>query len=206
MSNILDLGYENNNDENLYYEERKDQNKNIYNQIKKDKYDYSYNYNENLNLFQEYRLCGIKNYGANCYLNSGLQIIARCDSFIDWLNNSDYPNANCPFLNMIKKTVNILLNKYYFDPKDFIEYFSNKNSEFQIDKQNCSQLFIRNVFSNINEEIKNCMLKIENKKYHKDIVPRIKGYLPEGHEYISYSSFLIKYFLNQFHILIFQEL
>lgn len=155
MSNILGFIYENYNDKNVFYEESRDQNNNRYNkQTKKDKYNYSYNYNENTNLFQEYGLYGIKNYGTNCYLNSGLQIIARCDSFIDWLKKSDYPNENCPFLNLIKKTLNILINNYYFNPKDFIEYFANKNSEFPTNKQNCSQLFIRTVLQILMKKLK----------------------------------------------------
>ena len=147
-----------------------------------------YYYKEN--LFKEYGLCGIKNYGANCYLNSGLQIISRCNIFIDWLKKSDYPDYACPFFNILKKTIQKILDSEHLDPNEFITYFSKNNSEFPPNNQNCSQLFVRTVFSNINKEIKDFILDINNKQYHNEIDPIIKGYHPEGYEKISYESFL----------------
>ena len=125
-------------------------------------------------------LCRIKNYGANCYLNSGLQIISRCSKFIDYLKNNDFPKDIYPFCNILKYTIDQILNKDYLDPNDFIEYFSKNNSEFPRKSQNCSQLFIRTVLLNVNNEIKK-----------KDIVNIIEGYSPKNiDEKISYKEFL----------------
>ena len=77
---------------------------------------------EKISLFKEYGLCGITNYGYNCYLNSGLQIISRCDIFIKWLNESKYPSNQCPRFYLFKKTINEILNLTYFDPKEFISF------------------------------------------------------------------------------------
>ena len=157
--------------------------------------DYYYsNYNNNYsrekgrNLFKEYGLCGIKNYGANCYLNSGLQIIARCDIFIEWLNKINYPKEDCPFIYLIRNVLNEILKSDNFIPKAFINDFCRKNDEFHPNTQNCSQLFIRTVLSNINDEIKNYN---EKKGVIKDIVQNIDDYYPKGDENKSYSSFLM---------------
>ena len=134
-------------------------------------------------------LCGIKNYGANCYLNAGLQIISRCDIFIKWLKNKNYNNYDFPYFNLVKMTINQLLKDKTLDPKDFIEYFSSKNPEFQLYSQNCSQLFIRTFFLNLNEEI----LYNYNRKfgdYNNDIIKEIIGYKPKGEELLSYKKFL----------------
>ena len=136
-------------------------------------------------------VCGIKNYGANCYLNSGLQIISRCEIFIKWLKSKNYNNADFPFVNLIKNTINELLKKNAtFDPLEFIKYFSSKNPEFQISSQNCSQLFIRTLFLNINEEIVKNYLYKNRKEYKNDIINQIKGYSPNGDEEKSYNNFL----------------
>ena len=42
----------------------------------------SYTYYEREKIFKENRLCGIKNYDTNSYLNSGLQIISRCEKLV----------------------------------------------------------------------------------------------------------------------------
>ena len=139
-----------------------------YNYQNRKKYNSYNNYKDK--LFKEYELCGIRNYGTNCYLNSGLQIISRCTKFIEYLNNNNFPKYDCPFYNILKDTIDQILNRDYLDPIDFIEYFSKNNSEFPPNSQNCSQLFIRTVLSNINNEIQGYIKQ-------NDIVKKIEEYV-----------------------------
>ena len=90
--------------------------------------------------------------------------------------------------NKLRK-VNQLLKNESLDPKPFIIYFTSKNSEFQFYSQNCSQLFIRKFFLNLNEEI----LSNYNKhkvQYSNDIIKEIIGYKPKGEEELNYKKFL----------------
>ena len=115
--------------------------------------DYVSNYsnNENNNLINSEgnkpSLCRIYNYGSNCYMNSGLQIISRCDKFIEWINQSNYPDAECPFFNLLKTTLYHILycDNDIFDPKIFMNYFNSKNKDFPPNTQNCSQLFFNSL-------------------------------------------------------------
>ena len=80
-------------------------------------------------------LCGMKNYGANCYLNSGLHIIERCDIFISWLKSNNYDNydkKDFPFLYLIKNMLEEIYKTKIVDPKYFIKIFSEKNTDFQM--------------------------------------------------------------------------
>lgn len=104
-------------------------------------------------LFKESGFCRIKNYGYNWDLISGLQIISRCDIFINWLNEVEFLIKDFPFLNSIKDIINKILHSEYFDPLRFINYFFSQNNEFRPNEQNCSQLFIRTFFYIINKEI-----------------------------------------------------
>ena len=143
-----------------------------------------YIYYERKNLFKEYGLCGIKNYGTNCYLNSGLQIISRCEKFVEYLNENDFSEENCPFYNILKKTINIILKNEYLDPREFMEFFIEKNSDFTPNAQNCSQLFIRTVLSNINNEIKHFSY------LEQFVVQNINGYYPKNLEKNYYEKYL----------------
>ena len=162
-------------------------------------YSYTYNYlnmqnlnnnnNEINNIINNEKkqnsLCRIYNYGFNCYMNSGLQIISRCDKLIEWLKISNFPKEECPFFNIIKFTLNEILNSNVFDPKNFIKYFASLNKDFPPNTQNCSQLFIKTVLSNINDEIINYLTKhkIDNNLIYNNYEPNIN-------ENDSYKNFL----------------
>ena len=150
----------------------------------------SYAYYEREKVFKENRLCGIKNYGTNCYLNSGLQIISRCEKFVEYLNRNDFPVQYCPFYNILKKTI-INLKYKDLDPREFMNFFIGKNSDFTPNAQNCSQLFIRTVLSNINNEIKHFYIDIFRNINVNDIVQNINEYCPENIEKYYYDNYLI---------------
>ena len=164
--------------------------------------DYSNNsknvFNSNINneiyilkndVINKHSLCRIYNYGNNCYMNSGLQIISRCDKFIEWINNSHYPKKECPFFNLLKHSLNKILYSEEFDPKNFMDYFHSINKDFTPDSQNCSQLFIKTVIININEEILKYIhnYKIKNPNI---IVDYIHNYNPNNVEIDYYRKFL----------------
>ena len=136
-------------------------------------------------------LCRITNYGTNCYLNSGLQILSRCEKFTKWLNNSKFPENNCPFFNLLKNSINKILTSEYFEPKEFIYYFCSKNKDFTPGTQNCSQLFIKTVLSLINEEILNFIYynKLEDNERWNII---LNNYFPKDIELDYYKDFLVK--------------
>ena len=147
-------------------------------------YHYKQNFNNNNeinkninNEKKQYSLCKIYNYGFNCYMNSGLQIISRCDKFREWLKNSYYPKEECPFIDIIKNIIEKILYSYLCDPKVFIRYFTSRNKDFPPYSQNCSQYFIKTVLSNINEEI---LIYSEKHNLNKDL--KIFKYEPNIYE------------------------
>ena len=106
---------------------------------------------KNFNYIENKRICGIKNIGNNCYLNSGLQIIVSCVELVDLLQQDKYKN-NKGINYYLRKTIKKLLNKNVYDPKEFIKYFCEINTDFTIGTQCCSQTFIRTLIGNINQE------------------------------------------------------
>ena len=71
---------------------------------------------------------GIINYGNNCYLNTGLQILASCDFFVEELQKiRTHKNS---LVNLIKEAFDLLQQGHQYDPKNFIEYLSKNNTEF----------------------------------------------------------------------------
>lgn len=155
--------------------------------------------NGNNKNFEKLKLCGIKNYGTNCYLNSGLQIITRCEKFTNWLFTNDFPDK-LKFCNILKDACNKILKESSYDPKDFIDYFCSHNIDFTKNAQNCSQSFIRAVLSDINKEIMNYAHVDKKMKEYKnnkifEIVDNIDNYKPDGKEESSaYKIFKNKYF------------
>jgi len=91
------------------------------------------------------RICGIKNYGYNCYFNSGLQIIARCDEFI----NEIKIYRNNKFIGSLYEAIYKILTQNFYDPLEFFLLYCKINNEFT-NSQNCSQSFIRNLIKIIN--------------------------------------------------------
>ena len=104
-----------------------------------------------INSQKEANICGINNLGNNCYLNSGLQILASCYELINTLNK----NKNSKFgkiVTLFKKAMKSLLNESIYNPKDFINYFCTINKDFTKGNQCCSQNFIRTLIKNINND------------------------------------------------------
>ena len=132
---------------------------------------------------------GIYNIGNNCYLNSGLQILASCDSLIEELDKINISYAK-NIIYYLKEAFDYLLNKKItYDPSKFIRYFSEKNNDFILGTQCCSQNFIRTLIRNINEECikhhynlidKNDQYYETNTKIMKDYEKFIKNIYPES--------------------------
>lgn len=112
---------------------------------------------------KEINLCKIKNYGNNCYLNSGLQILVSCKIFVEELKKY---NTTKTLTNLTKEAIHKLLNEKNYDPKEFLIYFSRINNEFAL-VQSCSQNFIRNLLKKLNDELllTNENLIVENEQY-----------------------------------------
>ena len=94
--------------------------------------------------------CGIINYGNNCYLNSGLQILASCKLFIQEFEK--YKGIKSCLFDYLKEAFYKLLNEEIYDPKNFLIYFCKLNNE-KIESQHCSQNFIRNLLKKLNDEL-----------------------------------------------------
>ena len=123
-------------------------------------YQYSSNYaygqnNSKDNYTEKYcEFGGIVNYGNNCYLNSGIQILVSCDEFVKELKIYNI-DGNPEFLtNLIKEAIDKLLSGKNFDPACFISKFVSVNKEyFGFGSQSCSLNFIRTLLKNINDEL-----------------------------------------------------
>ena len=132
---------------------------------------------------------GIYNIGNNCYLNSGLQILASCDIFVDELDKINILKTK-NIVYYLKDAFDYLLNiKKTYEPSKFIRCFSEKNNDFILGTQCCSQDFIRTLIRNINEEcikynnnliIKNDQYTETNNKIIKEYAKFINNIYPES--------------------------
>ena len=157
----LPKSYSNSNFIGLYYRRIKSSNKNKINlNYKEEDEKVIENTSE---VYENINICGIKNIGNNCYLNSGLQIIARCESLVNELKKI----TNNNFISSLYSVIKIILNEKIYDPTNFIHDFCSNNENYIEGEQCCSQSFIRTLINNINHEIIN-----SNNKSSKDIVNR----------------------------------
>lgn len=96
---------------------------------------------------------GIKNYGYNCYINSGLQILSKIEKLTEQIKAY---SGKSELLNSLKNVFEFLNKsdeyKKSLDPRDFMEKYLSYNNEFK-KSQNCSQSFIRKLIYNINNEL-----------------------------------------------------
>ena len=114
------------------------------------------NYSYNRSFKPNSCVCGIINIGNNCYLNSGLQILASCELLVNELerngSNEHYNNNN--IVTLLNNAFDTLLNKGIYDPEVFMDHFCKINYDFKKGSQSCSQNFIRTVIRNINDCLK----------------------------------------------------
>ena len=124
-------------------------------------------YNEKYNYQYDSEVCGIRNLGNNCYLNSGLQILASCEELVDFLQKDEYDDLG-KILTLFKKAMISIQNRKIYNPKKFINCFCKLNSDFVKGSQCCSQNFIRTIIRNINKIFinKNYELIYENEQYN----------------------------------------
>ena len=110
-------------------------------------------------------ICGIKNLGNNCYMNSGLQILASCQELVKLIKNYRIRKNN--IISELKNAFDYLLNKNIYNPDTFIKYFCSINIDFIRGSQCCSQNFIRTLIKNINDIYLSDGIEIvsENKEY-----------------------------------------
>lgn len=141
-----------------------------------EKYAFGKKYMDEMDISSS-NICGIINLGNNCYLNSGLQIIASCRELVSELNKTNNSRGIIPY---IKKAVYSLLNDKIYNPDNFMNYFCSKNSDFIRGSQCCSQNFIRTLIRNINQDSLN-----QGEKIYKNT-----QYYPSGKESTEYNKFI----------------
>ena len=141
----------------------------------------------NYSYLNDPNICGIINVGNNCYLNSGLQIIASCKELVKELNKN---NKHGNFVNLLKSGINELLNNTIYDPTLFIKNFCTINSDFIKGAQCCSQNFIRTLIRNINCDY------LSHRNNNFDLVTENEQYNPfrnnniDNKEYSAYMKFI----------------
>ena len=108
-------------------------------------------FNSNRSLKFGTKVCGIINLGNNCYLNSGLQILASCEELTKELKKNETFGFNNRLVDLLNRAFDSILFKNLYDPEGFIEYFCNINYDFIKGSQACSQNFIRTLIRNIND-------------------------------------------------------
>ena len=104
-----------------------------------EKYGFS-RYDDDESEYSNQPICGIINLGNNCYLNSGLQIMASC---VELVNELEGINSSQRIIPHMKEAIFSLLSKKIYNPDKFINYFCSKNYDFIRGSQCCSQNFIR---------------------------------------------------------------
>lgn len=140
---------------------------------------YKNRYNDYNNSYNQ-DICGIINLGNNCYLNSGLQILASCRELVHELDKTSCGGSN-NIIPYIKNALNSLLSKNMFDPRSFMDHFCSRNSDFIRGAQCCSQNFIRTVIANMNKDLLYSNSENVNENYQ---------YRPSGKEYQDYEKFI----------------
>ena len=108
------------------------------------------NVNSNKTIEENQKPCGIINYGNNCYLNSGLQILVTCDKFVKVLEK--YKTIKTGFIGLINEAFNKILNGEIYHPSKFLEYFCKIHNEL-VFAQYCSQTFIRTLLNDLNKDL-----------------------------------------------------
>ena len=96
---------------------------------------------KNKDLYNNHIVNNINNQTVLC----GLQILARCSSFVQKLQC--FYDVKFPFTHLLNDTFLKLLNEKNYDPSPFIKKFCEMNHV------NCSQNFIRTVLNDVNNEI-----------------------------------------------------
>ena len=124
--------------------------------------------------------CGIINYGNNCYLNSGLQILSSCNKLVEELNR--YKDLKDGLIGLIIDAFYKIFRDDIYDPFEFSNYFCKLNKE-AFNSQYCSQNFIRKLLKNINDEL----LKYKDIHY---ITEFIQYKSSDNFEIQSYNKFL----------------
>lgn len=124
--------------------------------------------------------CGIINYGNNCFLNSGLQILSSCNKLIKELDK--YKNIKSGLIGLLVDAFYKIFRSDVYDPIKLYNYFCKINNE-ALNVQYCSQNFIRKILKNLNDEL----LKYGDIHYITDY----KIYKPRNQlEYQAYNKFL----------------
>ena len=130
--------------------------------------------NYNRSLKSNYEICGIRNIGNNCYLNSGLQILASCTELVNELQKSSYKSFGQNIISLLNDAFENLLCKIEYNPENLIKFFCKINYDFSVGSQCCSQNFIRTLIGNIND----CSQKIINTNFQYQPIKEneLKGY------------------------------
>ena len=179
MKNIF---YNNKKTFNNYKDRKMNNNYNIINIQKSYNDDNNYyhiNIKNDFCFYDKSRVVGIKNEKNNCYLNSGLQILASCEELVNYINNSRFNRYN--IVGRLKEAFDRLLKGEQYDPSHFMEDFVSQNRDFMIVNQCDSQNFIRTLIRNIND------ICIEDES---EIVFKFDIYFPLDYERKEYNKFL----------------
>lgn len=127
---------------------------------------------------EEKSFVGIINIGNNCYMNAGLQILSRCYPLVKILADSNYTKDKLIKV-LVESLATLLFRKdKFYNPSEFIECFCERNKDFIVGKQNCSQDFIRTILRNINNI------------FEKNI--RFESIPSNAIEYNAFQNFIIK--------------
>lgn len=146
--------------------------------------------------------CAIINYGNNCYLNSGLQILSSCNSLVQELNK--YKDFKIGLIGLMNEAFYKITKEDIYDPQKLFSYFCFLNKE-PIRVQYCSQNFIRKILKNLNDEL----IKIGDIHYITEYVQYQPRYQLEREKYLHFieenkkfpESFSLKLFtgISKFH-------
>ena len=178
----------NNYSNNFYYNTQMPNNIYFHESANNDNNAKNYNYSENKYSYQsknkrdqknmDKKPCGIINYGKNCYLNSGLQILSACDKFVEELHN--FESYDIKLIILLNDAMNKILTEDFYDPSNFLQNFCLKNKEFY-ESQSCSQTFIRTLLKNVNNELINLS---------KNLIVENNQYTPNKYEEANYYKFI----------------
>ena len=131
------------------------------------------------------KICGIYNTGNHYYLISGFQILVSCTELIQELYKTNKIKGIVLYL---KEAIYYLINKDYYDPTKFINFFNYLNPDFIKDGKCTSQDFIRTLIININSEYMKAFTYINENNTQ---------YNPRGKDKIEFEKFMESYNINQ---------
>jgi len=134
-------------------------------------------------------LTGLNNLGNTCYINTCLQNLIHCSSFINkFLDSFKYYNKSTPISNTFYNLITELTdnsrfyNKDFINPVEFVDTFRNIHQNFEKYQEHDTQEFCRYLLQDFNKELN----EVKTPVSYKAELPKNKNKRESYLNYVKY--------------------